>query len=324
MIKSLAVALACLVAMGAKAQSDTPASYVADEQEQPTAKLFGHLDISISVGTAGVGIGLASHINRSLRLRAGFTYMPHITTTTDFAVRAGNYDAEGVWHGTNISQFAEYLEEITGYTVDSSIDMVREPRFNNFNIMLDIFPFHQKNWYASIGFFWGSATLGIAYNTTAEMTSLVSVGFYNAIYEKVLNDEPIYKDAYIDPEIGDRMMEYGRMGVRVGNYVDSGMGYLMEPDENNMVRARAIVNRFKPYVGIGYNGRLVKGDDRYNMSFECGVITWGGTPDIYTHDGTNLSKDVTNITGKVGRYVRGIKRMKAYPVLNVCFTRRIF
>ena len=71
-------------------------------------------------------------------------------------------------------------------------------------------------------------------------------------------------------------------------------------------------------------GRLLKNDDRYNISFDAGLMFWGGTPDIITHDGTNLSKDVINIGGKVGDYVDLIKGVKAFPVLNLRITRRLF
>ena len=51
---------------------------------------------------------------------------------------------------------------------------------------------------------------------------------------------------------------------------------------------------------------------------------WGGTPDIITHDGTNLTKDVSDINGKVGDYVKFIKGVKVFPILNLRITRRIF
>ena len=39
---------------------------------------------------------------------------------------------------------------------------------------------------------------------------------------------------------------------------------------------------------------------------------WGGTPEVVTHDGTDLAKDVENIGGKVGDYVRFVKSLKVY------------
>ena len=114
------------------------------------------------------------------------------------------------------------------------------------------------------------------------------------------------------------------MGVRIGDYVSDGSPYIVEPDENSMVKAEVRVNTFKPYVGFGYGGRLVKGDDRYKISFDCGAMFWGGTPSILTHDGTDLAKDVRNVRGKVGDYVKLVKNVKVFPVLNVRITRTLF
>jgi hypothetical protein len=53
-------------------------------------------------------------------------------------------------------------------------------------------------------------------------------------------------------------------------------------------------------------------------------MVWGGTPTQRMHDGTNLSKDVTNIPGALGDYVGVIKALKVYPVLSVRFAKTIF
>ena len=87
---------------------------------------------------------------------------------------------------------------------------------------------------------------------------------------------------------------------------------------------RMYVNNFKPYLGFGYEGRLMKGDDRYLISFDCGAMFWGGTPRIVTHDGTDLTHDVEDIPGGVGSDVRFIGALKVFPVLNVRLTRKLF
>jgi hypothetical protein len=51
---------------------------------------------------------------------------------------------------------------------------------------------------------------------------------------------------------------------------------------------------------------------------------WGGAPDVYTHDGTNLTRDVEDIYGKVGRYMDVASAMKVFPVLNARISYRIF
>ena len=179
----------------------------------------------------------------------------------------------------------------------------------------------------------------------------MAVNIYNKLYEKAESGEPVYKGIFL----GSDWLEYGRLGVRVGEYVDRYLTknvveydeygdyigtheefildengnkihepYRMEPDKDCTVSAKVEVNSFKPYLGFGYGGRLLKNDDRYNISFDAGLMFWGGTPDIITHDGTNLSKDVINIGGKVGDYVDLIKGVKAFPVLNLRITRRLF
>ena len=51
---------------------------------------------------------------------------------------------------------------------------------------------------------------------------------------------------------------------------------------------------------------------------------WGGTPEVVTHDGTDLAKDVENIGGKVGDYVSLVESLKVYPVLKLSISYRIF
>ena len=126
------------------------------------------------------------------------------------------------------------------------------------------------------------------------------------------------------------------MGVKMGTYrkdiVDEqgnvihkeGETYFLEPDENCMVKATMHVNNFKPYAGFGYEGRLVKGNDRYLVSFDCGLMFWGGTPELKTHDGTDLIHDVRDVPGRIGSNVRFIEKFKAFPVLNVRLTRKLF
>lgn len=171
-------------------------------------------------------------------------------------------------------------------------------------------------------------------------------------------------DVYLPDEYAQKFIEYGKMSIRLGDYahdiyyteneyytedeweeVDgewvahqkgdlkhaigdvkyhAGEAYRMVPDENSMAKAWAYVNRLKPYVGLGYEGRLVKNDDRWHIGFDAGVLFWGGAPKVVTHDGTDLTRDVKNVRGKVGDYVDVIKKFEVFPVLNLRITRRIF
>lgn len=162
-------------------------------------------------------------------------------------------------------------------------------------------------------------------------------------------------DVYLPSNISQKLIDNGRMGVHVGTYkhdiaykedvmytegeIDAdgnihhdtevkyhagvdiehhkGDAYNMEPDENSMVSAKMKVNRFKPYLGVGYMGSLSKRDPRWQIGFDAGVLFWGGTPSLKTHDGTDLINDVDNLRHSVDRYVKIIKAAKVMPVANL-------
>ena len=87
----------------------------------------------------------------------------------------------------------------------------------------------------------------------------------------------------VGKELYDKFMSYGRMGVRLGNRTDGSI-FRLEPDANNNVSATIRVNSFKPYLGFGYGGRLFRDNDIYHISFDAGILFWGGTPRITTND----------------------------------------
>ena len=111
--------------------------------------------------------------------------------------------------------------------------------------------------------------------------------------------------------------------MHVGDY-DDGTPYMMEPGDDGMVRAEVKANAFKPYFGLGYGGRLLRNNDRFHVAVDLGAMFWGGSPSIVTHEGVNLTNDVSNISGKVGDYVSLAKKFKVFPVLDVRFVYTIF
>ena len=98
----------------------------------------------------------------------------------------------------------------------------------------------------------------------------------------------------------------------------------MEGDANNMVIVKAKSNSFKPYLGVGYGGRLLKNRDDWKVSVDAGVMFWGGKPDLYLHDGTNLTKELINIKGQVGDYVDLSKKFTVFPTLSIRFSKTLF
>ncbi|MCR5678638.1 MAG: hypothetical protein K6G08_00305 [Prevotella sp.] len=334
---------------------------------------FRHLDLSLTAGTTGIGIDVASPINDLIRLRAGFSWMPPISPTMHFGVQVGD---DASTSQTKFDNLAGKLESFTGYKVDNQVDMKGVPTYYNFNLMVDFTPLRNKNWHFTAGLYLGPSRVAKAYNTTEDMPSLMAVGIYNNLYDRivaspiltdpdyfwdntlldVINDiqllsqlgfdfsqlEEMMGSTFLDPfnnpvkSLYERIRDYGRMGIHIGDYrkdvVDDngnvihpkGSPYMVEPNDDSMVKAWVKVNRLKPYLGFGYGGRMLPKDDSWRISFDAGVLFWGGTPKIVTHDGTDLVGDVTNVHGKVGRYVDIIEKFKVFPVLNLRITKRLF
>ena len=291
-------------------------------------------------GSPGVGVDVAAPVGRSVSLRLGYAFMPSFKAKMTFGVQVGDsveskFDSEGNRVETKFDRMANMLESLTGYQVDDRIDMLGRPAMHNFRLLADVTPFRNKSWHFTAGFFFGPKRIARAYNTTEDMPSLVAVGIFNNMYDKAINWEPVtFGGVSIDPDLlYDKFAKYGRMNIHVGDFTHDmtdrngvehkkGEPYQMVPDENSMVKATMEVNAFRPYLGFGYGGRLVKGCDDYWVSFDCGALFWGGTPHVYTHDGVDLTHDVENVTGSVGKYVDAIKVFKVFPVVELRLTRR--
>ena len=305
--------------------------------------VFQNLDVSVTAGTTGIGIDVASKLGDYVQLRAGYEFMPRFKKSIYFPVEVGGqpakaYDATGNRIETRFDKLSKMLKDMTGFQVEDEIEMVGKPTINNFKLLVDVFPFKQnKHWHFTAGFYWGPNKFAEAENSTQAMTSLLAVNMYNQMYEKCLNDDPLISiegdgtdenpgmDVYLSQAYAQKIINYGRMGFHIGDRKDTGERYDMEPDpDDGMVKVQARSNSFKPYLGFGYGGRLLKNRDDWHVSFDAGAMFWGGTPDLITHDGTNLTKDVENIGGKVGDWVDLIGGVKVFPVLSVRFTKTIF
>ncbi len=312
---------------------------------------FKHLDLSLTAGSTGIGFDLSTPIGDYVKLRTGLSIMPRVELPTSFKLQVGDSLETSK---SKFEHLSERLSAITGKKVEPKADMIREPRFWNWNLLVDVYPFRDnKHWRFTAGFYWGNKTIGVTYNTAECVTTLMAVNMYNSLYEKLhgktrkeLMDVKLidlgegFEDIATDPDLLIRLQRsmdyYGRMGVNMGKFSHDikdeegnvihkeGDIYMLEPNDESMVKAEMYANNFKPYLGFGYEGRLVKGDDRYLISFDCGAMFWGGTPRIITHDGTDLTHDVDDIPGGVGSDVRLIGALKVYPVLNVRLTRKLF
>lgn len=296
--------------------------------EKPNG-VFNSMDLSLTMGSTGVGFDVSSPIGDYVRLRTGFAFMPHFHYKTDFGIEVGDpNDGESAEEKkSKFDKLAGMMEQYTGYKVDDKVFMEGKPTYYNFKLLVDVFPFHDKRWHFTTGFFLGPSKVAEAVNVMEDMPTLMAVTIYNNMYEKAVNGEPIFEYGNVGislpPELEEKLVSYGRMGLHVGNYKADGKPYMMEPDANNMVSVKVKANSFKPYLGFGY-GDAVTSDKKVRVSFDCGVMFWGGSPSVVTHDGTDLVKDVDLVPGKVHDYVKLMKGVTVFPVLNLRISRTLF
>ncbi len=328
----------------------TSATASAQIDKQPWDK-FNHLNVGVTLGTTGLGVEASMPINNYLWVRSGLSFMPRMEVPMTFEIQVGDDPATSK---EKFNKMSSALESFTGKPVSDNVYMTGKAKMWNWNVLFDIYPFQQNlHWRVTAGFFLGPSNVAEAFNQTESMASLVAVDIYNNVYDKLhgkskrelagvklIDLGPGYEDVYLDLNMLLRMQEMfdnaGRMGFYLGDYSHDitdedgnvihkkGDPYVMTPDDDHMVKADMKVNAFKPYIGFGYDGRLVKGNDRLHVGFDAGIMFWGGKPCLYAHDGTDLINDVENITGKVGDYVDQMSKLVIYPVANVRFTYTIF
>lgn len=308
--------------------------------------MFNHLDLGVTLGTTGIGLDAAMPVGDYVKLRTGFEVMPRFNYDMNFGVESFDGTGTSIDQST-FNRMADVLYGLTGFKVDQNVTMKGKPTMWNFKFMVDVYPFkNNKHWHFTAGFHWGPSKIAEAVNAQEDSPSLFAVGMYNHIYDVAYQDwvlnipTPIIVTEttgpiYLDPTIEKNILAMGRMGIPIGKYSHDmtdaqgnvhklGETYYMLPNENSMVTVEARTNSFKPYLGVGYEGRLIKGNDNYKIGFDAGLMFWGGTPSIITHDGMDLANDVEDINGKVGDYVKLIKGVKAFPVLNLRITHTIF
>lgn len=287
------------------------------------------LEIGANIGTTGLGLEVASPVTEWAKVRAGVDWMPPFTMPMNFELDSyvdGNVS-------NRFDRIQEFMHSFSGMEIDKNIKMESKPTMTVFRFLVDVYPFkNNRHWHITAGFFVGGKSIGTSRNTMTDMPSLLAMNIYNKMFADVMSGEimesPFLESLGVemDPEVYDIMKEkltdYGELGVHVGDFkvIDEATGeeklvpYLMRPDEDGTVSAKAKVNRFRPYVGFGYGGALSK-DGKWQASFDAGVQFWGGAPKVTTHDGTVLN-DLVNLRGKVGDYMDLMKGIPVYPTID--------
>jgi hypothetical protein len=279
------------------------------------------LDFSASVGTDGIGLDFSMPLSEWVGVRTGISFVPRFDYNMNFGVEMYDGTADGEGQQSSFKEMCDKMKERTGVEIQDHVTMVGQPHFVNYKLLVDFRPFPQdRRWTLTAGFYLGASTVAKADNSIQDASTLLGVTIYNNMYEKACNDEPVIKYGNIAVRLPE-LEDYGRMGMNIGTFAD-GSAYYMEPDAHSTVSARVKVNRFKPYVGLGFGDALDR-EGRFRYNFDLGAMFWGGTPSIVTHDGTDLTK-LSTVRGRPGDYVDIVKKFKVYPVVGIRFSYALF
>lgn len=292
-----------------------------------------HLDAGISLSTMGLGLEVKTPVTKWVDLRLGVDWLPRFNVNMDFNLSTFE---DGVPTG-NFAHVQDLVYQMTGIEMDENVGMKGKASMTNFKFLVDVYPIQDnRHWKVTAGFYAGTARIAKAVNDYDETPTLVGLNIYNRAYDYFTNLESIYDvplggGTYMNPETVEKLQEkfrnYGLMGIHIGDFKD-GSPYLMDPSPDGTISAKAIVNHFKPYLGIGYSTDLDKAK-KWHLGVDLGALFWGGSPKVINHDyntGTNINftKDLVNVRGKVGDYLDIVKALPVYPVLAVRVSYSIF
>jgi hypothetical protein len=273
--------------------------------------LLKHMEVSLTLGTTGIGLDIAAPLCEYVQVRAGYDYMPPFRKKFKVDVlcdgqAAAQYDGEGNRVETPFDVLSEEIYQQTGYELESKVGLTGQLTMNNAKLLVDIYPLkYDKSWHITAGVYWGLAQFAKADQ--------------NAESEKML--QYVRDNNRLSLAMGKLTHDVYQKGEAISHKGDVCQ---VEPAEDGSVQIRTTSNSWKPYLGFGYGGRLIPKRGDWKVTVEVGALIWGGMPTQRMHDGTDLSEDVENISGNLGTCVDIIKFLKVYPVLSVRFAKILF
>lgn len=326
---------------------------------------FNHMDLGVSIGVTGIGANVAMPVGDYVRVRTGFTYMPRFQMKSNFAVETSSLNVDR----NMMRRMKDVMKNFTGVEPQENVDAIMQPTFEDFSFLVGLFPFrNNKHWNVTLGFFAGPSRIGKAVNSESGYPTLVAVNTYNTMYGKAVRGEELFvnpfdesgkqgtENATLPQELLNKMVETGMMGMPMGCFSD-GDKAMMIPDANYVAKAEMKVNKFRPYLGLGYTAALSR-DGRYSISVDAGIMLWGGHPSVYVDNvyklksidedeiyyyydtvwqrkedndyeyvsslRIDITRDVQDVKWKVGDMVRIVNHFKCFPMFSISFSRRLF
>lgn len=272
--------------------------------------ILNHMDVGVNVGTLGIGIDVAVPVGDYVRVRAGYNYIPRITLHSDFNIETSNGEVSNLWEkvGKINDKLVEYNIDLNDPGFESYkamydkfqhaelrdyVTMGLRPNVHQFKFLVDVLPFkNNKHWSFTAGFFVGPSEVGDACNLERETLILEGINAYNELYKNYPNEGIGSMGVRLRPTNSvetkdDPFYRYGLAGFKLGTFEDGDMA-MMVPGQDATVRAEMTANKFRPYLGFGYNTHLSK-DKKWNLNVDAGILFLCGAPCVYVDNVYKIS-----------------------------------
>lgn len=264
--------------------------------------ILNHLDIGVTAGTMGIGADLSMPIGKSVRVRAGYTYMPAFTLHSDFPIetrngrfsdadmqkfmrKKENLEAEFAKYGIDINapKFAWWKEKIDRFRdidLTDQVTMDMKPSAHQFKLLVDVMPLRNKHWSFTAGLYIGNSNIGNAINNDEHAKILEGVAEYNNMYLRYcqggIEGNYLHKANEIE---NDPFFKNGIAGFPLGKFENGDLA-IMVPNKDYTARAEMEVSKVRPYLGFAYNTHLSR-NHRWNMNVDAGIMLLCGKPKVY-------------------------------------------
>ncbi len=269
--------------------------------------ILNHMDVGVNVGTLGIGIDVAVPVGDYVRVRAGYNYMPRFNINTKFEIGTSNggsiqkfidkkdrinYYLDKFEIDLDDPEFSAYksaVEHLNEVALKDYVTMGLKPNLHQFKFLVDVLPFkNNKHWSFTAGFFVGPSDVGDAINNGDDTRLLQFVNSYNTFYTEYLaNGRNFAGHGEVD-KLTEIFTENGMAGFSLGKFADGDLA-MMRPGDDGRARAEMRVNKFRPYLGFGYNTHLSR-DKKWNMNVDAGILFLCGAPSVYVDNVYKIDK----------------------------------
>lgn len=248
--------------------------------------LFRHLSVGGSIGTTGIGVEVATSLNRHFAMRAGINVLA-----------TGNINIKLPVTNGQIQEFFDITDPDMGKAAsEHNVNLNLKLKMITGDILVDYYPSKTKTFHITAGAYFGNRQVLHLHNKNAG-----DLKFLHEADKRVQD----YNDCF--------GTNFNKVGLEFGDYV-------FTADDNGNLDVKMKEWAVRPYIGIG-GGRSVSLTDKrkFHVNFDAGVQIWGAPKFKLNNEKTINSSNKDN-----GGVLNIVSALKVWPCIRLVFCGDIF